>query len=86
MGSLKNLFGSKSVLLICILHTNELPLRQLINELHGHTLSNNLFSGLIRHLLSSITELTLSEELLPIKIRSPLIKLSNKVLDDLLTD
>lgn len=86
MRSLEILIGRKLVWLVCILHTNELPLRHLINKLDGPTLSNNLFSGPIGKLLPSTTELPINEEFTPITIGSPLIKLSEEVLDDLSTD
>ena len=37
--------GKKLVWLICCLHSNEHPLRHLIENLNGKTLSNNKWSG-----------------------------------------
>ncbi|XP_065676742.1 uncharacterized protein LOC136092430 [Hydra vulgaris] len=47
--------------LICALHTNELPLRHLIVELDGKTLSNNKWSGDLGKLLDTVTDLEINK-------------------------
>ena len=42
---LENKMERKLIWLICALHTNELPLRHLMIDLDGPTVSNNKFSG-----------------------------------------
>ena len=72
--------------LICLLHTNELPLRHLIIELDGPTLSNNKWSGDIGKLLDTVTELEVDVNFKPITIGQPLISLPDDFINDLLTD
>ena len=76
----------KLVWLVCNLHTNELPLRHLIAHLDGPTLSHNQFSGPIGKLLASATDMDINPNFTPIIVGPPLMKLSNKVIEDLSTD
>ena len=53
----KEKIGLKLIWLICLLHTNELPLRHLFTSLDGITTGKDSFSGwyLSQHTLTSIT-------------------------------
>ncbi|KAK8383358.1 hypothetical protein O3P69_019021 [Scylla paramamosain] len=55
--------GRKLVWIVCDLHTNELPLRHLIQELDGKTLSNNRWSGPLGKMMDSATELQINRAL-----------------------
>jgi hypothetical protein len=76
----------KLVWLVCNLHTGELPLRHLIVGLDGPTVSDNKFSGTIGKLLDSATELEVNLNFTRISVGPPLIKLPDKVIEDLSTD
>lgn len=78
--------GRKLVWLVCNLHTNEFPLRHLIVHLDGPTLSHNQFSGPIGKLLVSATDMDINPNFTPIVVGPPLVKLPDKVIDDLSTD
>ena len=78
--------GKNLVWLVCMLHTNELPLRYLIISLNGPTLSNNKFSGVIGKLLDSATELQINPKFEAIYVGPPLPDLITEVLKDLSTD
>ena len=78
--------GRKLVWLVCNLHTNELPLRHLIVELDGPTLSNNKLSGPVGKLLDSVMDLDINPHFTRICVGPPLIKLPDEVLQDLSTD
>jgi len=78
--------GRKLIWLVCDLHTNELPLRHLIKELDGPTLSNNKWSGPIGKMLDSATELELDPNFTKITVGPPLIALKESVIEDLSTD
>lgn len=62
--------------LICILHSNEPLLRQLINKLDSSTILNNFFLDSIGKLLLSTADLPIDKEFTLITIESPLIKLA----------
>jgi hypothetical protein len=76
----------KLIWLVCALHTNELPLRHLITELDGKTLSNNKWSGKIGNMLDSATELEINPSFVKISFPEPLVPLSDTVVKDLSTD
>lgn len=76
----------KLVWLVCNLHTGELPLRHLIVDLDGPTLSDNRFSGPIGKLLNSVTEFDINPSFKKIYVGPPLIELPDKVVQDLSTD
>ena len=78
--------GRKLVWLICNLHTNELPLRHLIIDLNGPTVSDSKFSGPIGKLLHSVTDLEIDPNFNKISVGPPLIKLPEEVIQDLSTD
>ena len=72
--------------LVCVLHTNELPLRHLITELDGKTLSSNKWSGTISNILDTATELEINPSFVGISFPEPLVSLSDTVVKDLSTD
>ena len=72
--------------LVCVLHTNELPLRHLITALDGKTLSNNMWTGNIGKMLNTATELEIDPSFTKLSIGEPLISLSDKVVKDLSSD
>ena len=78
--------GRKLNWLVCNLLTNELPLRRLILELDGPTVSDNTFSGPIGKLLDSATEMDINAKFTRISVGHPLIILPEKVIQDLSTD
>ena len=78
--------GRKLIWLICALHTNELPLRHLITNLDGETLSNNKFSGPIGKILENVTDLDINEKFTKLKGSEDLIELSDNIIDDLSDD
>ncbi|XP_065671449.1 uncharacterized protein LOC136089407 [Hydra vulgaris] len=72
--------------LICALHTNELPLRHLIVELDGKTLSNNKWSGDLGKLLDTVTDLEINKNFEMVTLGEPLIVLPDKIVKDLSSD
>ena len=64
---LEKLIGRKCFWTICMLHTNELPLRHLIANLDGPTNSKNGFKGPIGKLLSKVNKLKRLEKFEPIR-------------------
>ena len=78
--------GRKLVWLVCNLHTGELPLRHLIVDLDGPTLSNNKLFGPIGKLLDSATDFDINPNFTQISVGPPLIKLPDKVIKDLSID
>ena len=72
--------------LICTLHTNKLPLRHLIAELHGKTLSNSKWSGELGKMLDTVTELITNRNFETVILGESLITLPVKILKDLSTD
>ena len=59
--------GRKCIWLICALHTNELPLRHLVIELDGKTVSDNNFSGQIGKLIHQALDLDLQDTVPPMQ-------------------
>lgn len=81
----EKLLGRKTFWVICVLHTNELPLRHLITSLDGKTSSKDGFSGPIGKLLSHVNTMPRkSFEAIP--GTEELIELPEKVLKDMSTD
>ena len=83
---LEKLIGTKMTWVICALHTNELPLRHLIIDLDGKTVSDNKFSGPIGKLVNATTELPLKDVIPPIDVNIELIELEDTVVCDLSGD
>ncbi|ESO12359.1 hypothetical protein HELRODRAFT_158868 [Helobdella robusta] len=78
--------GRNLVWLVCDLHTNELPLRHLVQKLNGQTLSNNRWSGPIGKMLDDAIDLEINPNFIRITFGPPLIELKQSLIDDLSTD
>ena len=72
--------------LIYALRTNELPLRHLIVELGGKTLSNSKWSGELGKMLDTVTELNTNRNFEAVTLGEPLIALPDKIIKNLSTD
>ena len=84
---LERKLGRKLIWLICALHTNELPLRHLMIDLDGKSVSDNKFSGPIGKLILSVLELpVLTGELPDIGVPINLIDLDDNIMNDLSAD
>ena len=84
--TIEDLLNKKLTWIICMLHTNELPLRHLIQKLDGKTTSSNGFSGVVGKLLNCATLLPLAQAFPTITIGKRPIELNQDVIDDLSTD
>ena len=71
---------------MCALHINEVPLRYLIVELDGKTLSNGKWSGELEKCWNTVTELNTNRDFETITSVEPFIALPDKILKDLSTD
>ena len=80
---IEKMLGKKKMWLVCFLHTNELPLRHLIEDLDGKTSSDKGFSGPLGKALDTVTSLEMNPRFKPIQVGSPPIELSQEVIDDL---
>ena len=83
---LERLLGRRLVWSICLLHTNELPLRHLIEELDGKTGSNNSFTGPAGRLLAGVQNLPHNPNFTPLSVGEPLPELPPEVVSDLSWD
>ena len=70
----------------CFLHTHELPLRHLMEELDGQTLSDHTFSGPLGKALGDVVNLEINPKFTPITVGPPPIDLEKDVIDNLSTD
>ena len=84
--TIEDLLNKKLTWIICMLHTNKLPLRHLIQKLDGKTTSSNGFSGVVGKLLNCATLLPLAQAFPTITIGKRPIELNQDVIDDLSTD
>ena len=71
---------------ICMLHTNELPLRHLIQKLDGPTGSGNTLTGPAGRLLPQTQSLPYNPNFEPLSCGEPLVTLPPEVLADLSWD
>ena len=83
---LESLLGHKCHWSVCMLHTNELPLRHLIEKLDGKTCSNNGFTGPICKMLCKVTDLEINPEFEAISGGEELIPLPDEIVAGLSTD
>ena len=83
---IEEMLGQKMTWLICYLHTNELPLRHLIQDLDGKTTSDNTFSGPLGKALDNVVNLDINPKFPPITIGEPLIDLEQHIVEDLSSD
>lgn len=84
--NLERFLGKRLVWSVCLLHTNELPLRHLIQKLDGPTTSGNGFSGEVGKLLSVTQELPENPGFEPLSVGEPLVELPEDVVADLSHD
>ena len=68
---------------ICLLHTNELPLCHLVQELDDPTGSSNTFTGPAGKLLSRTQNLPYNSEFEPLNAGEPLPEMPAEVMADL---
>ena len=78
--------GSKVHWSICMLHTNELPLRHLLEKKDGPTSGSNSFKGPVGKSLMKMDEWAWNPKFTPIKNGPELPVLPEKVLNDLSSD
>ena len=83
---LEKKLGRKLMWLVCFLHTNELPLRHLIEDLGGKTTSDHTFSGPLGETLADAVNLEVNPRFLPIKTGQSLVGLDKDVINDLSSD
>ena len=83
---LEKQLGKRLVWSICMLHTNELPLRHLIKHLDGPTGSGNTLTGPAGKLLPQTQSLPYNPNFTPLSCGEPLVSLPPKVLADLSWD
>ena len=72
--------------IICDLHTNELPLRHLMEKVDGKTSGNNSFKGPIGKALPNVENLSWNENFTPIKDGPGLPDMPDHVVNDLSSD
>ena len=83
---LEKQLGKRLVWSICMLHTNELPLRHLIKHLDGPTGSGNTLTGPAGRLLPQTQSLPYNPNFTPLSCGEPLVTLPPKVAADLSWD
>ena len=83
---LEKKLGRKLMWLVCFLHTNELPLHHLIEDLDGKTTSDHTFSGPLGKTLADAVNLEVNPRFLPIKTGQYLNDLDEDVINDLSSD
>ena len=83
---LEKQLGKRLVWSICMLHTNELPLRHLIKHLDGPTGSGNTLTGPAGRLLPQTQSLQYNPNFTPFSCGEPLVPLPPEVLADLSWD
>ena len=81
--NLERLLGRRLVWSICLLHTNELPLRHLIQELDGPTGSGNTFTGPVEKLLPKTQSLPYNPEFEPLTLGEPVPEMPPDMMSDL---
>ena len=84
--SLEKLLGHKCCWIICMIHTNELPLKHLIRNLDGDTCSAEKFSGTIGKLLSNVNNISVNYNFKAISDGEDLIDLPETTIKSLSTD
>lgn len=83
---LENLLGRKLYWAICNLHTNELPLRHLIELIDGPTSSDKGFSGPVCSLLSQVEQMEFNPRFNGMPDGEALITIPEEVLEKMSTD
>ena len=83
---LEKMLGHKCHWSVCLCHTNELPLRHLIEQLDGPTSSKDGFTGPIGKLLSKVHEMELDPNWQALPGGEDLIDLPDDIVKGLCTD
>ena len=86
MAHLETLLGHKCHRKVCMLHTNELPLRHLITKLDGATSSGSGFTGTVGKMLPNVEKMELNTEFEALTEGEALPELPKNVLDNMSTD
>jgi hypothetical protein len=86
MSFVEEILARKLIWLVCNLHTNELPMRAVMQNLIGPTKSSTGFSGTIGKTLNKVNEMPTNFKFRPITIGEDLVELPDKVVEDLSTD
>ena len=86
MRRLELLLNRKLVWLVCDLHTNELPLRHLVESLDGKTLSATAWSGELGKLLPTVLELEIDPGFKPVTVGPPSADMPPDIAQDLSND
>ncbi|KAG0722390.1 hypothetical protein GWK47_006057 [Chionoecetes opilio] len=83
---LEKMLGRKLFWSICLLHTNELPLRHLITSIDGPTSSDTGFTGPVCSLLSSVNEMQYNAEFRGVPGGEDLTEIPEYILVNMSTD
>ncbi|KAG0720976.1 hypothetical protein GWK47_047364 [Chionoecetes opilio] len=83
---LEKMLGRKLFWSICVLHTNELPLRHLITSIDGPTSSDTGFTGPVCSLLSSVNEIQYNAEFRGVPGGEDLTEIPEYILVNMSTD
>ena len=83
---IEKLLGEKKMWLVCYLHTNELPLRHLIEQLDGKTTSTHGFEGPLGKGLDDVINLDINPKFTLINVGKPPIELDEEIIADLSSD
>lgn len=86
MTYLEKKIGRRLVWLVCDLHTGEVPLLHLIQELDGPTTSHNKWSGTLGNMLDEATHLEINAKFPKLEVGPPIPVLPEEVVRDLSTD
>ena len=83
---LEKSLGRRLMWSICLLHTNELPLRHLFTDLNGQTTGANSFQGVIGKMLPAVADMEWNPAFKPISAGPGLEELPEEVFRDLSSD
>lgn len=83
---LEKKLGRKLMWLVCFLHTNELPLCHLIEDLDEKITSDHTFSGPLGKTLADAVNFEVNPRFLPLETGQNLVDLHEDVINDLSTD
>ncbi|KAG0723157.1 hypothetical protein GWK47_043166 [Chionoecetes opilio] len=83
---LEKMLGRKLFWSICVLHTNELPLRHLITSIDGPTSSDTVFTSPVCSLLSSVNEMQYNAEFRGVPGGEDLTEIPEYILVNMSTD
>ena len=83
---LERMLERKCFWVICMIHTNELPLRHLIVSIDGKTSSKDGFTGPIGKLLSQVDDMERNYEFPPIEGLEELIDIPQDIVNSMSTD